>query len=64
MPERSFVVFWYMDKVPAIAACAKCQHKFFTPTYYNDHIGAEEYLWGKFDRHTCEEGQPQRRSWR
>ena len=38
--------------------CAKCQRKFFTPnTYYNDVVGAFEYLRSKFDRHQCN-GEP------
>ena len=62
--ERSFVILKYYNKVPAMAGCAKCQHKFFTPnTYYNDHIGAEEYLRDKFDLHTCEKAKPRRRLW-
>jgi hypothetical protein len=63
--ERSFVILKYYNKVPAMAGCAKCQHKFFTPnTYYNDHIGAEEYLRGKFDEHMCGGvDDPRRRLW-
>jgi hypothetical protein len=54
MAERNFVLLRYLDKVPAMAACAKCQRKFFTPnTYYNDAVGAHEYLFSKFDRHDC-----------
>jgi hypothetical protein len=63
-PEHSFVILKFKNKVPALAACARCQHKFFTPnTYYNDRIGAEEYLRGKFDLHTCPD-EPVRREWR
>lgn len=52
--ERTFVVMRYQDKVPAMASCAKCQRKFFTPnTYYNDAVGALEYLVSKFDWHNC-----------
>jgi hypothetical protein len=52
--ERTFVVLRYVNNVPAMAACAKCQHKFFTPnSYYNDEVGAEEYLHGKFNLHEC-----------
>jgi hypothetical protein len=62
--ERSFVVLKYLNKVPSLAACTRCQYKFFTPnTYYNDHIGAAEYLRGKFDLHACEEAKPERRMW-
>jgi len=52
--EPDFAVVRYKDKVPAMASCAKCQRKFFTPnTYYNDAVGAFEYLRSKFDRHQC-----------
>jgi len=56
MAERNFVVLRYQDKVPAMASCAKCQRKFFTPaTYSRDPVGAQECLVSKFDRHECEE---------
>jgi len=34
MPERSFVILRYEGRVPAMACCAKCQHKFFTPSAF------------------------------
>jgi hypothetical protein len=34
MTDRSFVVLNYQGKVPAMASCAKCQRKFFTPSYF------------------------------
>jgi hypothetical protein len=34
MTDRSFVVRNYQGKVPAMASCAKCQRKFFTPSYF------------------------------
>lgn len=56
MAERSFTVLRYEGKVPAMAGCAKCQRKFFTPAIYSrDAVGAQEYLFSKFDRHDCEE---------
>jgi hypothetical protein len=56
MPERSFIILKYVGKVPSLASCAKCNHKFFTPnTYSKDSIGAEEYLRGKFDLHQCQQ---------
>jgi hypothetical protein len=62
--ERSFIILKYQNKVPAMATCAKCLHKFFTPnSYYNDHVGAEEYLRGKFDLHMCQDVGPPRRLW-
>jgi hypothetical protein len=54
--ERSFIILKHVNKTPSLAACSKCERKFFTPTaYYNDHIGAEQYLQGKFDLHRCPE---------
>jgi hypothetical protein len=64
MVERDFVVLRFQGKVPALASCARCQRKFFTPTTYNDPVGAEEYLLSKFDRHDCEEKPKSNRSWR
>ena len=55
MAERKFIVLRYEGKVPAMAACEKCKRKFFTPaTYARDAIGAEEYLFGKFNHHDCD----------
>jgi len=60
MAERNFIVLRYEDKVPAMAGCAKCQRKFFTPaTYSHDAAGAQEYLFSKFDHHECE-GKPKK----
>jgi hypothetical protein len=58
MAERSFVIVRSVGKVPAMASCANCELKFFTPaTYTNDAIGADGYLRRKFDRHACP-GEP------
>ncbi|MGA8345278.1 MAG: hypothetical protein WB781_25330 [Candidatus Sulfotelmatobacter sp.] len=55
MVERSFVILKYVNKVPTMASCTKCERKFFTPTaYQGDRVGAEQYLRGKFDLHKCE----------
>jgi hypothetical protein len=55
--ERSFVIVRYEGEVPVMASCRKCERKFFTPTTLaRDPVGAEEYLWQKFDVHKC--GQP------
>jgi hypothetical protein len=52
MAERSFVIVRYVGKVPAMAACTKCQRKFFTPaTHARDAVGADEYLRRKYDLH-------------
>jgi hypothetical protein len=54
--ERAFVILKHVNKIPSLAACSKCQRKFFTPnSYYNDRIGAEQYLQEKFDLHRCEQ---------
>jgi hypothetical protein len=34
MAERNFVFLRYEGKIPAMAGCAKCQHKFFTPAIF------------------------------
>jgi hypothetical protein len=54
--ERRFVILKHGGMVPAMASCAKCQRKFFTPspTFERDAIGAEQYLANKFDLHLCE----------
>ena len=65
MPERNFIILRYQGKVPAMACCARCQRKFFTPnTYSRDPVGAQEYLLSKFDRPDCEERPKSNRSWR
>jgi hypothetical protein len=43
MVERKLVVPRYQGKVSAMAVCAKCQRKFFTPAKFSrDPLGAEE----------------------
>jgi hypothetical protein len=58
--ERRFAILKHKDKVPAMASCANCQRKFFTPSriFECDPIGAEQYLANKFDLHRCQEPQP------
>ena len=52
--ERGFIIVRYEGNVPAMASCAKCQLKFFTPaSFARDAVGAEEYLARKFDVHDC-----------
>jgi hypothetical protein len=64
VPQRSFVILRFVNKVPSLAACARCQLKFFTPNaYQGDTVGAAEYLRGKFDLHACEEAKLPRRMW-
>ena len=49
-----FVIARYEGRVPAMASCAQCERKFFTPTTLaRDAIGAEEYLGHKFAEHDC-----------
>lgn len=56
IPQRRFVVLKCVYKVPALASCARCQRKFFTPKAYDrDPVGAVQYLIRKFDLHKCEE---------
>jgi hypothetical protein len=58
MAESSFVIVRSVGKVPAMASCANCGLKFFTPApYARDAVGADEYLRRKFDRHACP-GEP------
>ena len=52
--ERRFVIVRHEGEVPAMASCAKCQLKFFTPaSFARDAVGAEDYLARKFDMHDC-----------
>jgi hypothetical protein len=54
--ERNLVILRHVNKVPSLAACSKCQLKFFTPySYFNDRSGAEQYLHEKFDLHRCDD---------
>ena len=64
MAERSFIVVRSVGKVPAMASCANCGHKFFTPApFASDALGADEYLRRKFDRHACPGEQESTRDW-
>jgi hypothetical protein len=52
--QSDFAILRHVNKTPALASCAKCHRKFFTPnTFYSNPYGAEEYLRGKFDLHDC-----------
>jgi hypothetical protein len=58
MVERSFVVLRDEGKVPTMASCTKCQHKFFTPAQFaGDAVIGERYLTHKFDLHRCPEDE-------
>ncbi len=52
--QRSLIILKYKDKVPILAACTVCRHKFFTAAHLlHDSRGAEQYLLKKFDVHQC-----------
>jgi hypothetical protein len=52
--EIGFSVLKYRNKVPVLAACARCQLKFLTPTQVmGDGESAIEYLWRKYSEHSC-----------
>jgi len=52
--DSRFVIMRHEGKVPAMASCARCEHKFFTPSKFaSDAVGAAEYLGHKFDLHVC-----------
>lgn len=52
--DSRFVIVRFEDQVPAMASCARCERKFFTPaTFARDAVGALEYLGHKFDLHVC-----------
>ncbi len=54
--QRTFLILKHVNKTPSLAACSRCQRKFFTPnSFYHDRIGAEHYLQEKFDLHRCAE---------
>ena len=56
--ERSIVLLRYEGRVPVMAACARCERKFFVPaTFARDPFGADEYLRHKFHEHECEDSR-------
>jgi hypothetical protein len=57
LPDRRFVIARYEGKVPVMASCTKCTHRFFTPSsnFVREAIAAERYLASKFALHRCEE---------
>lgn len=55
MPEQRFVILKRTGNIAAMAGCDRCGHKFFTPAkFVGDSIGAEQYLFEKFQAHQCE----------
>jgi hypothetical protein len=64
MAERRFLIVRSVSKVPAMASCTNCGHKFFTPVLFaNDGVGAGEYLRRKFDLHECPGAPKAERGW-
>ena len=61
--ERKLVILLQNSgKVPAMAACTKCQRKFFTPdSLLRDSAAAKEYLQEKFDQHDCPDSRKRTR---
>jgi hypothetical protein len=53
MTERRLVILQHAGTTPALAMCASCRLKFFTPRELNDRPEAEEYLRQKFNSHEC-----------
>lgn len=52
--EADFIVLKYDYRTPILAMCRRCQLKFFTLHILSlDPIGAEQYLWGKYQAHDC-----------
>jgi hypothetical protein len=53
--DDSWMVFvQYWGKTPAMASCAKCHLKFFTPRELQKKPNeATDYLWRKFAAHPC-----------
>jgi hypothetical protein len=54
---RRLIILKYEHNVPAMAACARCLRKFFTPSspHARDVLASGHYLASKFDLHQCEE---------
>ncbi|HKF04571.1 MAG TPA: hypothetical protein VKB49_19775 [Candidatus Sulfotelmatobacter sp.] len=55
-----FAILKKHDGVGMMGGCTTCGRKFFTPSeYFQDALGAEDYLRGKFGDHDCQRGSPQ-----
>lgn len=49
-----FIVLKYSERTPTLAMCRKCKVKFFAiHASIHDPIGAQQYLWDKFNAHNC-----------
>ena len=54
MDDSRIVFLQYLRETPAMAGCAQCRLKFFTPSELLEKPReATDYLWGKFAAHTC-----------
>jgi hypothetical protein len=54
MDDSKMVFVQYWGKTPAMASCAKCHLKFFTPLELQKKPKeATDYLWRKFAAHPC-----------
>ena len=63
--EADFIVLKYDYRTPILAMCRRCQLKFFTLHILSlDPIGAEQYLWGKYQAHDCKVAEFPSQPWR
>jgi hypothetical protein len=61
MDEHQFVILRRVKSVPTLAGCAQCGRKFFTPAEFEaDPVGAEFYLFKKFEAHKCPQEEAKR----
>jgi len=52
--EIAFSILKYRGQTPVLAACVRCELKFFTPSeIMKDSDAAVEYLWKKYVDHRC-----------
>ena len=58
MAVAAFKILAYVDRVPTMAVCTKCEQKFFAPRliFRSGRVGAEEYSRDKFVQHKCLKG--------
>lgn len=55
--ETGFSILKYRGQTATLAVCLRCHLKFFTPSkLMQDGVGAEEYLWKKYNEHWCPAG--------
>jgi hypothetical protein len=58
MSVAAFKILAYIDRVPTMAVCTRCEQKFFAPRliFRSDRVGAEEYSRDKFVQHKMSQG--------